>query len=121
MSLIISNTLLADIIDLYDSGMYLALYTTNPTAADTGTEVTGGSYARQAITFGAPIGGTISNSSSVTFTDLPAASITHWGIRSASTGGDLVFADVFTPSIPAQAGDDLTIGVGDLTITVAGA
>ena len=28
---------------------YLALYTSDPTDADTGTEITGGSYVRQAI------------------------------------------------------------------------
>lgn len=39
------------------TGTYLALYTVAPTDAGGGTEVTGGGYARQAITFGASSGG----------------------------------------------------------------
>jgi len=46
---------------------YLALYTSDPTDADTGTEITGGSYVRQAITFGAPSNGTSTNSAAVEF------------------------------------------------------
>ena len=45
--------------------IYLALYTSNPTSADVGTEVTGGSYARQAITFGSSASGVASNSFNV--------------------------------------------------------
>jgi hypothetical protein len=77
--------------------VYLALYTSNPTAADSGTEVSGGSYARQAITFGAPavVGGkqTISNASDITFPTATAdwGNITHVGIRDASTGGNLLY------------------------------
>jgi hypothetical protein len=44
---------------------YLALYTSDPTDADTGTEITGGSYARQAITMGAPSNGVSTNSAGV--------------------------------------------------------
>ena len=34
--------------------VYVSLYTTDPTDADSGTEVSGGLYARTAVTFGAP-------------------------------------------------------------------
>ena len=37
--------------------IYVALYTSDPTDADTGTEVTGGSYARTSVTFAAPSNG----------------------------------------------------------------
>ena len=55
---------------------YLALYTSDPTDADTGTEITGGSYVRQAITFGAPSNGTSTNSAAVEFPQATA----DWGI-----------------------------------------
>ena len=35
------------------ANIYIALYTTDPTDADAGTEVSGGSYAREIITFSA--------------------------------------------------------------------
>ena len=77
--------------------VYAALYTSNPTGADTGTEVAGGGYARQAITFGAPalLSGkmTIKNTVDIAF---PVASadwgaVTHIGIRDALTGGNLLY------------------------------
>ena len=45
--------------------VYVGLYTTDPTDANTGTECTGGSYARKSATFGAP-----SNGASVTTADI---------------------------------------------------
>ena len=54
MSVLPANNIITDSLNLVKAGTpYLALYTNDPTAADTGTEVSGGSYARQAITFGA--------------------------------------------------------------------
>lgn len=102
----LSNTTAVSVLnDLYrDEAIYLALYTSNPTGADTGTEVSGGAYARQAITFAAPAldGGkqTVKTSTTITF---PVATgdwgtITHIGIRSAATGGSLIsFAALDTP------------------------
>lgn len=76
--------------------VYLALYTSNPTGADTGTEVTGGGYVRQEIQFTSPAaeGGkrTIKNSAVVSFAVATAdwGTISHVGIRSAATGGALI-------------------------------
>jgi hypothetical protein len=47
--------------------VYVSLYTSDPTDADSGTEVSGGSYARTAVTFGAPSNGVSTNSADVTF------------------------------------------------------
>ena len=47
------------------STVYAALFTSNPDEDGSGTEVTGGSYARQAVTFGAASGGSVTNSSAV--------------------------------------------------------
>jgi hypothetical protein len=47
--------------------VYVALYTTDPTDADTGTEVSGNGYARQSVTFGAPSNGASVNSGAVEF------------------------------------------------------
>ncbi|OMD20539.1 hypothetical protein BJP51_32320, partial [Paenibacillus odorifer] len=77
--------------------VYIALYKSDPTAADTGTEVSGGSYARQAVTFGAPtlVSGqqTVANTAEVVF---PVATadwglVTHIGLRTAATGGSLLW------------------------------
>ncbi|KAF2379961.1 hypothetical protein BSN82_16885, partial [Acinetobacter baylyi] len=73
--------------------VYLALYTSDPTDADTGTEVSGGSYARQSITFGAPSNGVTTNSADITFpTATGSWGTVGWiGIRDASTAGNLLY------------------------------
>ena len=72
---------------------YLALYTSDPTDADTGTEITGGSYVRQAITFGAPSNGVSTNSANVEFPVCTSSwgTITHIGIMDALTAGNLLY------------------------------
>ena len=47
--------------------VYVALFTSDPTDAGSGTEVSGGSYARTAVTFGAPSNGVTTNSAAVEF------------------------------------------------------
>ena len=42
--------------------VYVGLFTNDPTDADAGTEVSGGSYARVSVTFGAPSNGVSTNS-----------------------------------------------------------
>lgn len=97
---------------------YLALYTSNPTLADTGTEVTGGSYVRQAITFGAIVGGVVSNTNTILFPDMPLTTVTHWAIKDAITSGNQKMFGSFSPTIPFLAGDDLELVAGQLTLTL---
>ena len=47
--------------------IYLALYTSDPTADDLGTEVSGNGYARQQVAYAAPTAGVSVNSTDVTF------------------------------------------------------
>lgn len=98
--------------------VYIALYTSDPTDADTGTEVSGGSYARQAVTFSAPSNGVISNSSTITFPVATAnwGTITHFGIRDASTGGNLLVYGAFETAKTINAGDQLIINPGNLQV-----
>jgi len=99
---------------------YLALYTSNPGVSDSGTEVTGGSYARQAITWGSITAGAISNSANITFTGIPTANITHWGIKSASTGGTLKLFGALNSSIASITGDEVSIPIGNLSLNLVG-
>lgn len=102
-----------------DSTVYLALYTSNPTASDTGTEVSGGAYARQPITFSDPAadGGrqTIKNSAAVSFPVAAAdwGMITHIGIRTAATGGTLVAFGALLSPRTILAGDRFVIDLNN--------
>lgn len=101
--------------------VYVALYTTNPTAADTGTEVTGGAYARQPVTFGAPSGGVTSNTANVAFPTATAAwgNVTHVGIRDALTAGNLLYFAPLTTPRTINIGDQLNLLTGQLSVTLS--
>ncbi|MBJ6364142.1 hypothetical protein ACFOQM_23250 [Paenibacillus sp. GCM10012307] len=96
--------------------VYIALYTSNPTKADTGTEVTGGAYVRQAVTMSAPtvIDGsyTVRNTSDVPFPVATAnwGTLTHFGIRTAATGGNLLYFAPLENSRSIVANDRFTMG-----------
>ncbi len=100
--------------------VYVALYTSDPTDDDIGTEVSGGGYARQAVTFSEPSNGVTSNTNVILF---PVATsdwgtITHVGIKDAATGGNLLFHGALTSSKIIETGDQLVIPSGGLTITL---
>jgi hypothetical protein len=98
------------------TNVYLALYTTDPTESDTGTESTGGSYARQQLSFANAVGGTKTSNTSETFSSMPASTVTHWGIRDASSGGNLLYFGAFDLPIALNAGNNLPIASGDIVI-----
>lgn len=101
--------------------VYLALYTTDPTDADTGTEVSGGSYARQSITFGAPSNGVTTNSAVIEFPQAGGSwgTITHVGIRDALTTGNLLYHTPLDASKTISTGDVFRIAIGSLSVTLA--
>lgn len=101
--------------------VYLALYTSDPTDADTGTEVSGGSYARQSITFGAPSNGVTTNSADITFpTATGSWGTVGWiGIRDASTAGNLLYHSPLDASKTIGTGDIFKIGAGNLSVTLS--
>jgi len=101
--------------------VYLALYTTNPTKNDVGIEAKGGGYKRMPITFGAPTTTgkiTVSNTNTVQF---PLATedwgnMSHFGIRSAATGGDLLAFGAFPVPKLIQLDDEAKFAPGSITV-----
>jgi hypothetical protein len=101
--------------------VYVGLYTSDPTDANTGTEVDGASYARVAATFGAPSDGASSNTAAIEF----AQATTEWGtvgwigILDASTSGNLLYHSPLDAAKLIEIGDVFKIGIGNLTVTFA--
>lgn len=100
---------------------YIGLFTTDPTdTGAAGTEVSGFGYARTAVTFSVT-GDTATNSAAVEF---PAASggnwgtITHIGVMTASTAGDMIVHSALTTAKAINDGDVFRIPTGDLDITL---
>jgi len=105
------------------SSVWVALYTTNPTAADTGTEVSGGGYARQQVVFSSPtISGDVSmvqNSADIVFPQLTASAGTaaYVGLRDSSSGGNLLFYEALPTAITLSQGYTPYWAAGDLKVT----
>jgi len=98
--------------------VYVALYTVAPSDAGGGTQVTGGSYARQAATFAASSSGATSNDSNIDFAGMPACTTVAIGIFDAITSGNLLLHGTLTANKTTDAGDTLRIATGDLDISI---
>jgi hypothetical protein len=102
--------------------MYVGLYTTAPTDAGGGTQVSGGSYARVSVAF--TVSGTstlCTNSAAVEFTAATASwgTIVAVGVFDASTAGNLLAWADLTVSKTIDTGDIFRIPTGDLDITLS--
>jgi hypothetical protein len=102
---------------------FVGLFTTATDDATGGTEVSGGAYARTAVTFaaGTTPGGTTSNSAAVTF---PAATanwgtVTHVAIFDAASGGNRLMHGALTTARTVSAGDTFSFAAGQIALTVA--
>jgi len=99
--------------------VYAALFTVAPTPSTAGTEVSGGSYARVATTFGAPALGVSLNSAPVAF---PTATL-NWGtvvavgIFDQLSGGNLLYFGTLTTSKAVDNGDTASFATSALSIT----
>lgn len=118
--------------------LYVALYTAAPSDAGGGTEVTGGSYARVAVTSSlanwagtqgagtttasSGTGGVTSNNAAITFPS-PTANwgvVTHAAIWDAASGGNLIAHGALSASKTINNGDAApTFPIGSLTFTLA--
>jgi hypothetical protein len=101
--------------------VYVSLWTSDPTDAGSGTEVSGGSYARTAVTFGAPSNGVTTNSADVTFPTATASwGTVGWiGINDALTTGNLLYHTALDTSKTIDSGDIFKISTGNLSVTLA--
>jgi len=104
--------------------VYIALYTVAPSDSGGGTEVSGGSYARAAVTnnstnWPAASAGAKSNGTAITF----ATATANWGtvvafaIFDAASAGNMLYWGDLTTSKAINNGDTASFPVGDIDIT----
>ncbi len=107
--------------------VYLALYTVAPTSAGGGTEVSGGAYARVAVTnnstnWPASTGGgpgTKANGAAFTFPTATVSwgTVVAWGIFDAASAGNGLYWGTLNASRLVNIGDTPSFAIGALTIT----
>tara|TARA_R100000700_G_scaffold18209_1_gene24876 strand:+ start:130 stop:516 length:387 start_codon:yes stop_codon:yes gene_type:complete len=88
---------------------------------NSGTELSGSGYARQAITFAAASSGSAATNATVTFPTATGSwgAVSHWAIFDAASGGNLLIHGAFATPKTITSGDVLRINSGDLTVTAA--
>ena len=100
---------------------YLALFTSNPAEDASGAEVSasGTAYARQSAAFTVS-GNTASNSAAIEFPTATASygTVTHVGVYTASSGGDLIAYAALSTSKAIDTGDVFRVPAGDLDVTL---
>lgn len=100
--------------------LYLALYVTDPGVTDSGTEVTGSGYARQAISWAAIVGHQKKNSAQIDFPVVITSNITfrYFGLRDALTAGNLHYFNDNTTAgnLTALVGQQIQVPIGNLSI-----
>lgn len=98
---------------------FVSLHTADPGTTGA-SEVTGGTYARVAVTWGAPSAGAVANSNALTI-NLPASTTAaYFGIWSASTVGTYYIGGALSPTVTtgASAGT-VTIAIGGLSVAAS--
>jgi hypothetical protein len=109
--------------------LYLALFTVAPTVSTTGTEASGGSYARVAVTSNTTNWPTISGSTTTISLNVAqsfpvgsgsgfsgGSNMTDAGIWDASSSGNLLYWGDLTTAKPVLSGDTATFAIGALTV-----
>lgn len=99
--------------------LYVGLFTSDPGEGGTGTEVSGGSYARQTVTF-TVTDNLASNTAAVEFPTASASwgTITYAAVYDAATGGNLLGSGGLATAKTIDSGDVFRIPAGDLDITL---
>jgi hypothetical protein len=109
------------------ANIYVSLHTADPTDAGSGTEASGGGYARVSTatngTDWTVTGNAATNGVAVTFPVSTGAissgsALTHFGLWDASTAGNLLYAGALgTSRTVSAAGVTLSFAAGDIDVT----
>lgn len=95
--------------------MKVALVTVLGTATTAGTEVTGGSYARQTITMTSSSSGSNSNTAVINFTNMPATTVVGIDVYDSNATPRRCWFGPLATSRTTAAGDTVSFAIGSIT------
>lgn len=96
---------------------FISLHTADPGTTGA-SEVSGGSYARQTVSWGSPSSGTVANTNIITFS-VPTGTIAYFGLWSLVTAGVYQVGGQLSASVTFASTGNYTIPVGGLTMTAS--
>lgn len=100
--------------------VYVGLYTSNPNEDNSGTEISGNNYARQALSVSTATAGIVTSSADVTFPQATGnwGTISHIGLLDAVTSGNLLMYTALNTAKTIETDDILKISSGNLTVVL---
>jgi len=98
--------------------MKLALMTANGSNTAAGTEVAGGSYARQSLVMAAASAGVAVNSGTVAFTAMPAVTVTGVEIYDSAGSPRRAWVGALTTPRTTGAGDTLSFAASSISASL---
>jgi hypothetical protein len=98
---------------------YLALFTADPTTSGASGEVSGGSYARQIIQFGAASAGSEASTDAQNFTSMPAVTVPYAGLFTAVTSGTYLGGMQLGSSLTVPSGATVAAAIGAVTVALS--
>lgn len=101
--------------------VYVALFTTNPDEDASGTEVSGGSYARESVAASVfvVLTGSAANNTNIEFTEATAnwGTVSHAAIFTSASGGDMLYYSPLDSSVVINTGQVFRVNSGSLVIS----
>ena len=107
-------------VSLAVANVYVALFTTLPGEDATGgVEVSGGGYARTAVTFNPPAAGSMASAADVVFPQATASwgTVVGFGLYDAASAGNLLYFNNLTTSKQIDSGDQLSFPSGNIQVS----
>ena len=100
--------------------VWVALYTTDPTKEDVGSEVREASYNRQEVVMSVPVEGKSENTAQIDFSEATSnwGLVSHIGIRDEASDGNLLYFTELDNAKDILTGDQFRISVDKLKLTL---
>lgn len=100
-------------------GCYLACHLSDPTPlGNTGSEVAGGGYVRQPISFADATNRTRVSTNAQTFPGMPVCIVTHLAVWTAIAGGHMSYAKKLATPISVLQSGQMLAAAGDVAVSL---
>ena len=98
------------------TSIYISVHSASP--AGTGANEIASTTRQGDTAFNAASSGATANTSAITFTSMPSATVSHVGIWDAVTSGNFLWEGALSSSVVCGSGDTFEIAAGDLDVTL---
>lgn len=116
--LIVLNAITGVAAALFTAPLKLRLMTANGTDSANGTEVTGGSYASQNITFTSASAGSASNAAQIQYTSMPAVTVVGFEVWDSNATPRRICWIPATTNRVVNAGDTYNVAIGAIVLSI---